>query len=88
MKIFPALAVASLLALPMFCGSATAASKDSLIVLTGAHACIGPACVGTDRDEHWRHHHEGYGYDRGCRDVTIRDHRPNGDLVVRHERRC
>jgi hypothetical protein len=86
MKIFPSLVVATLLALPAFGGTATAASNDGLVQLTGAHACIGPACV--DTDSHWRHRHEGYGYDRGCRDVTIRDHRPNGDVVVRHERRC
>jgi hypothetical protein len=86
MKIFPSLVVAGLLALPAFSGNAIAASNDSLI-LTGAHACIGPACVGTGGD-HWRHRHEGYGYDRGCRDVTIRDRRPDGDVVIRHERRC
>ena len=88
MKIFPSLVVAGLLVVPALGGSATAASNDSLIQLTGAHACIGPACVGTDRDEHWRHRHEGYGYDRRCREITIRDRRPDGDVVVRHERRC
>ena len=88
MKIFPSVVVAGLLVMPAFAGSATAASNDSLIQLTGAHACIGPACVGTDRDEHWRHRHEGYGYDRRCREITIRDRRPDGDVVVRHERRC
>jgi hypothetical protein len=88
MKIFPSLVVAGLLVVPALGGSATAASNDSLIQLTGAHACIGPACVGTDRDEHWRHRHEGYGYDRRCREITIRDRRPGGDVVVRHERRC
>ncbi len=88
MKIFPSLTVATLFALSAFGGNAIAASNDGLIQLTGAHACIGPACVGTDRDEHWRHRHEGYGYDRGCRDVTIRDRRPDGDVVIRHERRC
>jgi hypothetical protein len=80
---------ACLLAMPAFAGSAS--TSDSPIVLTGAHVCVGPACVGTDRDDDWRwrhRHHDGYASDRGCRDVTIRDRRPDGDVVVRHERRC
>jgi hypothetical protein len=60
---------------------------DNPIVLAGGQFCVGPACVGRDRDRDWSdRHHRGYAYDRdhGCRDVTIR----RDDGSVTHVRRC
>jgi hypothetical protein len=56
------------------------------VILTGGEACVGPFCVGRDRDRDWRYRHHGYAYERGygCRDVTIR----RDDGSVRHIRRC
>jgi hypothetical protein len=76
-------AAISLMSLPALAGSP---ATDGSIVLTGAQFCVGAGCG--DRDDwRWRHHH-GYGWDRGgCRDVTVREHR-DGEVVVRHTRRC
>jgi hypothetical protein len=48
--------------------------------------------VGPDHD---RRYHRHYGWDRdyrvrerGCRTVTVRERRPNGDVVVRKRTRC
>jgi hypothetical protein len=58
---------------------------NNSVILTGAEACVGPACIGT-RHDGWRYRHRGYGWDRGygCRDVTIR----RDDGTVKHIRRC
>ncbi len=81
---------ACLAAAPAFAG--TQPETQNPIVLTGAHVCVGPACVGTERDEdgRYRRRHEGYGYDRGpgCRAITVRKRAPDGDLIVKHIRRC
>jgi hypothetical protein len=55
--------------------------------------CVGPACVGGRRayhdDDDWRwRDHPGYGYDHGCRAVTVRKRTPDGDFVMKHIRRC
>jgi hypothetical protein len=75
---------AGLAAFPAFADSLSATNNP--VILTGAEACIGPACIGTHHDRDWRYrHHYGYGYDRGgCRDVTIR----RDDGSVKHIRRC
>jgi hypothetical protein len=81
-------AAISLMSLPALAGSP--AGPDSSIVLTGAQLCIGPGCRDRDRDDdwRWRHRHHGYGSDReGCREVTVREHR-DGEVIVRHIRRC
>jgi hypothetical protein len=62
-------------------------TSDKPIVLAGGQFCVGPACVGRDRDRDWGYrHHRGYAWDRdsGCRDVTIR----RDDGSVTHIRRC
>jgi hypothetical protein len=77
---------ACLAAAPAF--AATQDEPQNPIVLAGAHVCVGPACVGTD-EPRWRHHREGYDYDRGgCRDVTVRKRAPDGDMIEKHIRRC
>jgi hypothetical protein len=90
MKKFASILVctASLAAAPAF--AAPHPETEGQLVLTGAHVCVGPACIGTDEDSRWRHHHEGYGYDRdhGCRDITVHRRSPDGDSVTKHERRC
>jgi hypothetical protein len=79
-------AAISLMCLPALAGSP--AGPDSSIVLTGAQLCIGPGCRDRDDDWRWRHRHHGYGWDReGCREVTVREHR-DGEVIVRHIRRC
>jgi hypothetical protein len=90
MKIFVWMfaAAISLMSLPALAGSA--AGPDGSIVLTGAQLCVGPGCRDRDRDDdwRWRHRHPGYGSDReGCRDVTVRERR-DGEVIVRHIRRC
>ena len=79
---------ACLAAAPAF--SAPNPEVEGPIVLTGAHACVGPACIGTDEGSRWRHHHEGYGYDRdrGCKEITVRKRAPDGDMITKHIRRC
>ena len=67
------------------------------VTLAQLDLCVGPECRRDrerrhyDRDD-WRYrrdHGWRYGYGaRGCRDVTIRERRPDGDVVVRRERRC
>ena len=77
---------AGLMAVPAFAGSMS--TTDRPVVLAGGQFCVGPACVGRDRDrDDWRsRHRRGYGWDRdsGCRDVTIR----RDDGSVTHVRRC
>ncbi len=90
MKIFAWIfaAAISLVSLPALAGSP--AGPDGSIVLTGAQLCIGPGCRDRDRDDdwRWRHRHHGYGSDReGCREVTVRERR-DGEVIVRHMRRC
>jgi hypothetical protein len=57
MKMFAPLLVcaACAIAAPSYAGS-TAASGNP-VIKTGAEFCVGPACVGTnrDRDRHYRH---------------------------------
>jgi hypothetical protein len=72
---------AGLAVLPAFADPSS--TTNAPVVLTGGHVCVGPACVGTDRDWRYRHRY-GYGYDRDCRDVTIR----RDDGTVKHIRRC
>ena len=74
---------AALMAMPAIADSSS--TTDKPIVLAGGQFCVGPACVGRDRDRDWRYR-RGYGYDReqGCRDVTIR----RDDGSVKHIRRC
>lgn len=90
MKAFAAILACTtcLAAAPAF--SAPNPEADSPLVLTGAHVCVGPACVGTDEGGRWRRHHEGYGYDRdhGCRDVTVRKRSPDGDMITKRIHRC
>jgi len=88
MKIFAWIfaAAISLVSLPALAGSP--AGPDGSIVLTGAQLCIGPGCRDRDDDWRWRHRHHGYGWDReGCLEVTVREHR-DGEVIVRHIRRC
>ena len=76
---------AGLVAFPALADSFSA--NDNPIVLTGAHVCVGPACVGRHRDRDWEYrHHHGYGShrERGCRDVTVR----KDDGTVKHIHRC
>jgi hypothetical protein len=80
---------AALMAMPAIADPLS--TSDKPIVLAGGQFCVGPACVGRDRDRDWgyRHHRgydRGYGWDResGCRDVTIR----RDDGSVTHVRRC
>jgi hypothetical protein len=55
----------------------TLAAPDNLIVFAGAKFCVGPACVGRDRDrERYRHGREWRGRDR---DVEIYRHRRDRD---------
>jgi hypothetical protein len=74
---------AALMAMPAIADSLS--TSDKPIVLAGGQFCVGPACVGRDRDRDYRHR-RGYGWDResGCRDVTIR----RDDGSVTHTRRC
>jgi hypothetical protein len=81
-------------ALPASAGDGGNASKPEL-TLAQLNFCVGPDCRDRDRRydrDDWRYrrdHDWRYGYGaRGCRDVTIRERRPDGDVVVRHERRC
>lgn len=79
-------AALSMLSLPVLAGPAP--ETNGSIVLTGAQVCIGPGCRDRDDDSRWRHRHHGYGWDRGgCRDVTVRERR-DGEVIVRHTRRC
>ncbi len=76
---------AGITALPALADSMS--TTDRPVVLAGGQFCVGPACIGRDRDRDWRYRdHRGYGYDRdyGCRDVTIR----RDDGSVTHVRRC
>jgi hypothetical protein len=76
---------AALTAMPAIADSLS--TSDKPIVLAGGQLCVGPACVGRDRDRDWGdRHRRGYGWDRehGCRDVTIR----RDDGTVKHIRRC
>ena len=77
---------AGLTAFPALAGSMS--TTDRPVVLAGGQFCVGPACIGRDRDrDDWRYRHRrGYGWDRdyGCRDVTIR----RDDGSVTHIRRC
>jgi hypothetical protein len=87
MKIFAWIfaAAISLMSLPALAGSP--AGTDGSIVLTGAQLCVGPGCRDRDDDWRWRRGH-GYGWDRGgCREVTVRERR-DGEVIVRHIRRC
>lgn len=73
----------SLAAFPALADSTTSAGAS--VILTGGQACVGPLCVGRDRDRDWRYRHHGYAYERGgCRDVTIE----RDDGTVKHIRRC
>jgi hypothetical protein len=85
MKTFGSILVlgAALTAMPALADSLS--TSDKPIVLAGGQFCVGPACVGRDRDRDWRRH-RGYGYDRDrdCRDITIR----RDDGTVTHVRRC
>ncbi len=66
---------AGLTALPALAGSMS--TTDQPVVLAGGQFCVGPACIGRDRDrDDYR--------DSGCRDVTIR----RDDGSVTHIRRC
>ena len=66
------------------------------VTLAHLNFCVGPDCRERryyDRyDDDWRYRRDNdwrYRYGaRGCRDVTIRERRPDGDVVVRRERRC
>jgi hypothetical protein len=84
MKTFGSILVlgTALMAMPALADSL---STSDPIVLAGGQFCVGPACVGRDRDRDYRHR-RGYGWDResGCRDVTIR----RDDGSVTHIRRC
>jgi hypothetical protein len=75
---------AALIAMPAFADSSS--TSDKPIVLAGGQFCVGPACIGRDRDRDWGYRHRGYARDRdyGCRDVTIR----RDDGSVTHIRRC
>ena len=76
---------AALTAMPALADSSS--TSDKPIVLAGGQFCVGPACVGRNRDRDWEYrHHRGYARDRdyGCRDVTIR----RDDGSVTHIRRC
>jgi hypothetical protein len=78
-------AALTLTSLPALAGPP--AGTDDPVVRTGARFCVGPGCGDRDDDWRWRRHH-GYGWDRGgCRDVTVRERR-DGEVVVRHIRRC
>ncbi len=92
-------AVASALwTLPAFAGEVSApANAEPAVTLAQFEFCVGPDCR-RDRDHYYgydgryRDRDRYYGYegryrDRGCRDVTIRERR-DGEVVVRHERRC
>jgi hypothetical protein len=76
---------AALMAMPAIADPLS--TSDKPIVLAGGQFCVGPACVGRDRDRDWGYRHRrGYAEDRGygCRDVTIR----RDDGTVKHIRRC
>jgi hypothetical protein len=71
---------AALMAMPAFADYSS--TSDKPIVLAGGQFCVGPACIGRDRDRDWEYRHRrGYA---GCRDVTIR----RDDGTVKHIRRC
>ena len=87
MKAFASILVlsAGLAAFPALADSLS--PSEGSVVLTGGRLCVGPACVGRDRDRDWEYRHRrGYGWERegGCRDVTIR----RDDGSVKHIRRC
>jgi len=87
MKTFAALLATGvcLMCAPAFAGAP--ATPDEPITLAGARFCVGPGCADRDYEWRWRHRH-GYGWDRGgCRDVTVRERR-DGEVIVRHTRRC
>jgi hypothetical protein len=92
-------AVASAIwALPASAADEGNAPSKPEVTLAQLNFCVGPDCGYRDeryydryyndwryrRDNDWRYQ---YGA-RGCRDVTIRERRPDGDVVVRRERRC
>ena len=87
MKIFACAFAAAVTLMSLPAAAAPPAGTDDLIVQTGARLCVGPGC--RDRDDDWRwRRHQGYGWDRGgCRDVTVRERR-DGEVIVRHTRRC
>ena len=79
--------------LPAYAGNAPSKPEVTLAQLS---FCVGPDCRDHRYygryDDDWRYrrdHDWRYRYgERGCRDVTIRERRPDGDVVVRRERRC
>jgi hypothetical protein len=76
MRMFAPLLVcaACALAAPSYAGSVTA--NENPVIKTGADVCVGPMCVGTDRDRYrdrYRHRH-----DRD-HDVDIYRHRDRDD---------
>jgi hypothetical protein len=91
-----AAAVTSLSVTPAFAGELGSAAPGSGTDVAQLDFCVGPNC----RDNRYdRRFDRRYDYDRaydrdwrfrdrGCRDVTIRDRRPDGDVIIRHERRC
>jgi hypothetical protein len=56
--------------------------------------CVGPVCAGDryrdfrDREDFDRRDARERAEHRDCRDVEIRDRRPDGDVVIRHVWRC
>jgi len=91
-----AAAASAVWVLPAFAGDAGNVSSKPEVTLAQLNFCVGPDCRDRDRRyydrDDWRYrrdHDWRYGYGaRGCRDVTIRERRPDGDVVVRRERRC
>src|SRR5262249_26164968 len=65
MKILASILVlgASLAAFPALADSTGPVGAS--VILTGGAACVGPLCVGRDRDRDWRYRHHGYAYERG-----------------------
>jgi hypothetical protein len=91
-----AAAVTSLSVMPAVAGELGSAAPASGTPVAQLDFCVGTNCRDSGYDRHFdRRYDYGRAYDRdrrlrerGCRDVTIRDRRPDGDVVIRHERRC
>jgi hypothetical protein len=91
-----AAAVTSLSVMPAVAGELVSAAPASGTTVAQLDFCVGPNCRDSGHDRRFDRRYD-YGRaddrdrrfrDRGCRDVTIRDRRPDGDVVIRHERRC
>jgi hypothetical protein len=50
-----------LMSVPALAGSPV--KPENPVVLAGGHFCVGPACIGTDRDREWRYRHHRRYYD-------------------------